>query len=141
MLSYKNFSFSEKKKKKKKRNCKCSTKAWILCPCPQNPIFSKNLSLQVRYLISLQNYTFTSIHFRKINLQYFAILLDNNIIVAMQYLKTMIIFKNFCEKKTFYQTIKFEVEKRLKKWGSIISGRLQRVLTNEIKTLLWPFPR
>ena len=43
----------------------------------------------------------TLFHFKNINLQYFAILLDHNIIVAMQYLKTMIIFKNFCEKKTF----------------------------------------
>ena len=43
----------------------------------------------------------TSFHFKNLNLPYFAILLDNNIMVAMQYLKTMMIFKNFCETKTF----------------------------------------
>ena len=39
------------------------------------------------------------ISFQKYKLQYFAILLNNNIIVAMQYLKTIIIFKDFSEKK------------------------------------------
>ena len=32
-------------------------------------------------------------------------LLDDNIVVAKQHLKTKIIFKNVCEKKTFNQTI------------------------------------
>ena len=63
-------------------------------------------------------------HSKNINLQYFAILLDYNIIVAMQYLKTMIIFKNFCEKKSFDQTIRSVFEKLLKKWGSRISESL-----------------
>ena len=58
-------------------------------------------------------------------------LLDNNIIVALQYLKT-IIFKNFCEKKTFNLKIKFALEKLLKKWGSVISGRLHLAFTNAI---------
>ena len=53
----------------------------------------------------------------------------------MKYLKTMIIFKNFCEKKTFNQTIRFVCEKLLKKWESISSGRLHRALADEIKTL------
>ena len=42
----------------------------------------------------------------------------------MQYLKTMILFKNFCKKKTFNQTIRFVFEKLLKKWESIINGSL-----------------
>ena len=37
----------------------------------------------------------TSFHFKTTNFQHFAILLDNNIIVATQLLKTMLIFKNF----------------------------------------------
>ena len=53
----------------------------------------------------------------------------------MHYLKTMIIFKNFCEAKTFNQTIRFVFEKLLKKWGSIIGGRLHPASTDEIKTL------
>ena len=53
----------------------------------------------------------------------------------MQYLKTMIIFKNFCEAKMFNQTIRFVFEKLLKKWGSIISGRLHPASTDEIETL------
>ena len=69
------------------------------------------------------------------NLPYFAILLDNNIIIAMQYLKTKIVFKNFGEKKAFNQTIGFVFEKLLQKWGFIISGRSHRALTNEIRTL------
>ena len=52
----------------------------------------------------------------------------------MQCLKTMIIFKNFWEKKNVYQTIRFVFEKLLKKWGSIIGGRLRWALTDEIKT-------
>ena len=71
----------------------------------------------------------------KINLLYFAILLNNNIIVVLQNLKTMIIFKNVCEAKTFNQTIGFVFEKLLKKWESIISGRLHSASTDEIKTL------
>ena len=47
----------------------------------------------------------------------------------------MIKFKNFCEKKAFNQTIRFVFEKLLKKWGSVVSGRLHRALTDEIKTL------
>ena len=42
----------------------------------------------------------------------------------MQYLKTVITFKNFREKKTFNQPIRFVFEKLLKNWGSIISGSL-----------------
>ena len=49
---------------------------------------------------------------------------DNNTIVTWQYLKTMIILKNFCEKKKFNQTIRFVFQKLLKKWGLIISGSL-----------------
>ena len=65
-----------------------------------------------------------SYHFKIINLQYFAILLAlGNIKAATQYLKSMIILKNFCEKKTFNQTIRFVFEKLLKKWRSIIKGR------------------
>ena len=30
-------------------------------PSPQNPVFSKDLSLQVRYLIWLQKYKFTAV--------------------------------------------------------------------------------
>ena len=37
-------------------------------------------------------------HFKNSNLQYFAVFLDNSIIIAMEYLITMIIFKFFCEK-------------------------------------------
>ena len=59
----------------------------------------------------------------------------------MQYLKTMIIFKKFCETKTFNQKIRFVFEKLLKKWGSIISGRLHPASTDEIKTSNLPFPR
>ena len=57
--------------------------------------------------------------------------------VAKQYLKTKIIFKNVCEKKTFNQTIRFVFEKLLKKSGSItISGRFRwGPITDEIKTL------
>ena len=40
----------------------------------------------------------------------------------MQYIKT--IFKNFSEKKSFNPTMRSVFEKLLKKWGSIISGRL-----------------
>ena len=71
---------------------------------------------------------------KNINLQYFAILLDDNIIVAMQYLKTMKQLKSFCETKTCDQTICFVFEKLLKKWGSITSERLHPALTDEIKT-------
>ena len=42
----------------------------------------------------------------------------------MQYSKTMITFKNVCEKKTFNQTIRFVLENRLIKWGSTIGGSL-----------------
>ena len=77
----------------------------------------------------------TVFHFKKIILPYFAILLDNNIIVATQYLKTMMMFKNFCEKKRFNQIIRFVFEKLLKKCGSIISGRLNPASTDKIKTL------
>ena len=40
-------------------------------------------------------------------------LFDNDIIVSVQSLKTMKIFKNFCEKKTFNPTIRFVFEKLL----------------------------
>ena len=52
--------------------------------------FSKDLSLQVWHLISFQKYKFTV----------FGIFLDYNVMVAIQYLKIMIIFKNFLEKKS-----------------------------------------
>ena len=42
----------------------------------------------------------------------------------MQYLKTIVILKIVCEKKTFNQTIRFVVEKLLNKWESIISESL-----------------
>ena len=61
-------------------------------PSPPKLIVSEDLSLQVRYVI---------------NLPYFVILLDNNILVAMQYLKTMIKLKNFRETKMCDQTIWF----------------------------------
>ena len=54
-------------------------------PSLLEPSISKDLSLQARYLISFQKY----------NLYYFAILLDNNDRVAMQYLKTTKILKSF----------------------------------------------
>ena len=85
--------------------------------------------------IELASTVRTFFYFKNINLSYLAILLNNNIIVAMQYLETMIIFKNFCDAKTFNQTIRFVFEKLLKKLGSIISGRLHPASTDEIKTL------
>ena len=82
------------------------------------PSFSNDLSFKYG----------TSFHFKNINLQFFAILLDNNSIVVVKYLKTtIIIFKNVCEKKTFYQTIKFVFDKLQGKRGSTISGRLHWV--------------
>ena len=52
----------------------------------------------------------TSIHFKKINSQYFATILDNRVIFAYRYA----IFKNYdnikkkyCKKKSFNQTIRF----------------------------------
>ena len=57
----------------------------------------------------------TSIYFKNINLQYFAILLDNKLIsyslITMYKLETMtILFKKLCEKKSFYQTLRFALE-------------------------------
>ena len=52
----------------------------------------------------------TSFYLKNKNLRYFALLLNNIIIVALHYLKTIITFKNFCEKKTFNQTIRFVFE-------------------------------
>ena len=68
------------------------------------PSFSKNLSLQVRYLISFQKHKFAVFYNT-----------CNNIVVAKQYLKTMMIFRNLCKQKTFNHTIKLVVEKQLKK--------------------------
>ena len=69
----------------------------------------------MRYLISFEN----------IRLQYFAILLDHNVIVAMQYLKIVLIKKKFFKGKRLpNQTIRFVFEKLLNKWGSTISGSL-----------------
>ena len=59
-------------------------------------------------------------------------LLYNNIIVAMEYLKTMIILKNFRKKETFNQTIRLVFEKLPQKWGS---KDCTGALTDEIKTL------
>ena len=63
----------------------------------------------------------TSIHFKNINLRYFVILLDSNIIVANHY----VMFKNydnilkeFGKKKSFNQTIRFALEK-LQKSGDL----------------------
>ena len=53
--------------------------------------------------------------------------------VALQYLKIMIILKNFYETKPFNQTIRFVSEKVLKKRGSISGGRLHRALTEDLK--------
>ena len=50
----------------------------------------------------------------------------------MQYSKTMVIFKNFCETKMFNHTITFVFEKLQKKRGSIISGRLHPDSIDEI---------
>ena len=49
----------------------------------------------------------------------------------------MITFKQFCEKKSFNQAIRFVIEKLLKKLLSIISGRLQRspYWSGEVKAL------
>ena len=44
----------------------------------------------------------------------------------MQYLKRMIVFKNFRKKETFNQTIRFVFEKLLKNWESKINSRLRR---------------
>ena len=64
----------------------------------------------------------TSIHFKSINyLQCFAVLSDNNIIVAMYYSKAMITCKKFCEEESFNQLKRFVFEKLLKRWGSITS--------------------
>ena len=61
---------------------------------------------------------------KNIYLQYFAILLYNNIRVALQCLKTVIILKSLNEKKTFNQATRFLFEKVMKKWVSIISRSL-----------------
>ena len=53
----------------------------------------------------------------------------------MQYLKTMIIFKNFCEKETFNPTIRFAFEKLLKKWDPQSVKVCTGAPTDEIKTL------
>ena len=63
--------------------------------------------------------------FKNINLQYFVILLDGNVIVAMQYSKTMTIFINFCEKKSFNLTMSSAFEKPYWKSEDLsISGSL-----------------
>ena len=85
-------------------------------PSHPEPIFFSGLDLASTVPYFISKYKFTV----------FCNTLDNDIIVAMQYLKTMIIFKNFCEKKTFNQTVRFVFEKLLKKWGSIVSGSFHR---------------
>ena len=53
----------------------------------------------------------TSIHFKNINLQYFASFLDNNIIFtnhSVMFKNYDNIFEKFCKKKSFNQTIRFE---------------------------------
>ena len=73
---------------------------------PEPSFFFQGIELaSIRYLISLQKYKFTV----------FCLRLDNNIVVAMQYLNAMIIVKKFCEKKMFDQTIRFVFQKLLKK--------------------------
>ena len=54
----------------------------------------------------------------------------------MQYLETMIIFKNFCETKTFNQPIRFVFQKILKKRdpSSSCIGHLHPALIDEIQT-------
>ena len=63
----------------------------------------------------------STIYFKNINLQYFAILLDKNIIFANHYVTFKNydnIFKKFCKKKSFNQTIRFVLEK-LQKSGDL----------------------
>ena len=63
----------------------------------------------------------TSIYFKNINIQYFETLLDNNIIFAnhqVMFKNYDNVFKKFCEKKSFNQTMRF-VWKKVQKSGDL----------------------
>ena len=77
------------------------------CPLPQNPA----IFFEGRELANTE--CGTSIPFEDINAQYFAIFLNNNIILANHYVMFKNydnIFKKICKKKSFNQTIKFVLE-------------------------------
>ena len=69
-------------------------------PSPPEPRFFQGLEL------ANTGYG-TSIHFKNIDLQYFAILFKGNIIVAKEYLKTTV--EKFCEKKSFNHIFTFRI--------------------------------